>query len=385
VKICDITQFYSPLSGGVRRYVEERQHYINADNRHHQVLIVPAARSERLCNGRSTTYRIQSPRIDRSCDYRAILDFDAVSEVLRAEKPDLIECADPYQLAWLTLDLSRELKIPAVAFYHSHLPDVWFRFVYRLGSTFSQAVAKYSRMYVKDLYSKFHRTLVPSARLSEALKSWGVANVVPVRLGVNADVFSPGPRNEDRRKELNVRSDQVLLLYVGRFGYEKNLQTLAEAFEVIDSKWPGKYHLHLIGDGPLKRDLLRSARQNPRLTIQPFVSCSAELAQSYRAADIFVHPGINETFGLVTLEAQACGAPVIGIRGTFMDELALVGPERWAAENSSDALAQAIEKFVDSQGHQARAGMAHLVEDRYSWGAVFSDLFDVYETVVSRP
>jgi alpha-1,6-mannosyltransferase len=383
VKICDITQFYSPLSGGVRRYVEARQRYINTLNRHHQILIVPDARSERSCYGRSIVYRIQSPRIDRSCNYRAILDFEAVKEILRAEKPDLIECADPYQLAWLTLHQSHQLKIPAVAFYHSHFPELWFAFVSRFGSTFSQAVAKYSRLYVTDLYSKFRRTLVPSAKLADVLASWGIANVVPVRLGVDTDVFTPGRRNEEKRKELNVRPDQLLLLYVGRLGYEKNLNTLIHAFELIDREWPGKYRLHLIGDGPLKPELLRHASSNPRMTVQPYISNSEELACSYLAADIFVHPGINETFGLVTLEAQACDLPVIGIRGTFMDELALTGSNRWAAENSPDALANAISEFARLPACQANLKTAHLVQDRYSWGTVFNDLFNVYESVLS--
>jgi alpha-1,6-mannosyltransferase len=383
VKICDITQFYSPLSGGVRRYVEERRHYINVLDRHHQVLIVPGARSERQCYGRSTLYRIQSPRIARSCDYRLILDFEAVNEILRVEKPDLIECADPYQLAWLILDGSRELRIPVVAFYHSHFPEVWPRFVRRFGSTFSQAVAKYSRLYVTDLYNKFRRTLVPSAKLAGLLESWGIANVTPVRLGVDTDVFAPGRRNEQRRKELNVRPDQILLLYVGRLGYEKNLETLVQAFDLINRKLPSRYRLHLIGDGPLKHKLLRLACEIPGITIQPYISDSGELAQSYLAADIFVHPGIYETFGLVTLEAQACGIPVIGIRGTFMDELALAGSNCWAEENSPDALAAAISGFGYLAARQTGAKAARVVQNRYSWITVFNDLFKEYESVLS--
>lgn len=383
MKICDITQFYSPLSGGVRRYLEERRRYINSLDRHHQVLIVPAARSERLACGRSVVYTVQSPRITRASDYRLILDFQAVSEILRLEKPDLIECADPYQIAWLILDLSRELKIPAVAFYHSNVPELWFRFVRRFGSAFSQAVAKYTRLYVKDLYNQFLRTLVPSAKLAGVLESWGIANVVPVRLGVDTGVFAPGRRNEERRGQLNVRPDQILLLYAGRLGYEKNLNTLVDAFELIDRDYPGKYRLHFIGDGPFKHELLRRAGDNPRMTIQPYISNSEELAQNYLAADIFVHPGISETFGLVTLEAQACGVPVIGIRGTFMDELALVGPDQWAAENSPGALAGAISEFVRLSTRQTDARTVHLVQDRYSWVTVFSDLFNLYESVLS--
>src|SRR5262249_30835106 len=170
----------------------------------------------------------------------------------------------------------------------------------------------------------------PSGGLAKVLGSWGIANVVPVRLGVDTDVFKPGCRNEERRRQLNIRPDQVLLLYVGRLGYEKNLNTLVEAFERIERQWPDKYRLHLIGDGPFKPELLLCTCKNPQITIQPYISDPEELARSYLAADVFVHPGINETFGLVTLEAQACGVPVIGIRGTFMDELALGGRDRWA-------------------------------------------------------
>jgi alpha-1,6-mannosyltransferase len=119
------------------------------------------------------------------------------------------------------------------------------------------------------------------------------------------------------------------------------------------------------------------------MTIQPYISNSEELALSYLAADIFVHPGVNETFGLVTLEAQACGVPVIGIRGTFMDELALDGYSRWAAENSPDALADAISEFARLPASQVNVKTAHLVQHRYSWTTVFNDLFTVYESVLS--
>ena len=68
------------------------------------------------------------------------------------------------------------------------------------------------------------------------------------------------------------------------------------------------------------------------------------LAALYRAADLFVHPGVQETFGLVTLEAQACGTPVIGIRGSYMDRIIHSDQALWARENSAEALAAAIEE-----------------------------------------
>ncbi len=60
---------------------------------------------------------------------------------------------------------------------------------------------------------------------------------------------------------------------------------------------------------------------------------SLELARFYRAADLFVHPGVQETFGLMALESQACGTPVVGIRGSYMDRIIFRSQEPWAREN----------------------------------------------------
>jgi alpha-1,6-mannosyltransferase len=383
LKICDVTQFYSPYSGGVRRYVEQRQSYINSTGQHRQVLVIPGDRTDFIHRGRSVVYRIHSPTIDSACDYRVIIDLERVREIIRAEKPDLIECADPYQLAWMILSQSRELKIPAVAFYHSHFPEACFGFIRRFGTRLASSVNKYSRLYVNHLYNRFCQTLVPSAGLAGLLAEWGVANVVPVSLGVDTTTFKPGPQCEERRRELNVSPDQILLLYVGRLAHEKNLPTLVRAFELLDAVTPGRYRLHLIGEGSLEPELLNVSKNQLAMSLQPYVSDSRELARNYCAADIFVHPGIHETFGLVTLEAQACAVPVIGIQGTFMDRLAFNGLEHWASENSPESLAFAVSKFSTLPMREMGMRAAEVAHQQFSWATAFKDLFDIYERVLS--
>jgi alpha-1,6-mannosyltransferase len=347
------------------------------------VLVIPGDQTDSMHRGRSVVYRIHSPRIDSTCDYRAIINLERVREILRAEKPDLIECADPYQLAWMILGQSRELKIPAVAFYHSHFPEVCFGFIRRFGTRLASSISKYSRLYVNHLYNRFHQTLVPSSGLADVLAGWGVANVVPVSLGVDTTTFKPGPRCEERRRELDVKPEQILLLYVGRLAYEKNLSTLVRAFQLLEAVTPGRYRLHLIGEGALGVDLLKISKSQPAMTVQPYLSDSTDLVRNYRAADIFVHPGIHETFGLVTLEAQACALPVIGIQGTFMDRLAFNGVEHWASENSPEYLAFAISKFSTLPMRAMGMRAAESAHEQYSWASAFKNLFEIYERVLS--
>jgi len=119
MKICDLTQFYSPVSGGVKRYLHEKIDYIDRQAaRHEHVLIVPGAKTRLKGNGRSRVYTIRSPVVSRTAQYRALLNLRAVEEILEREQPDVIESADPYQLGWKALKVGRALRVPVVGFYH---------------------------------------------------------------------------------------------------------------------------------------------------------------------------------------------------------------------------------------------------------------------------
>ena len=104
MKICDLTQFYSPLSGGVKRYLHEKIDYIDRHSpRDEHVLVVPGSKTKAKANGRSRIYSIRSPLLSRTSRYRALLNLRAIEEILEQERPDLIESGDPYQLGWKAL------------------------------------------------------------------------------------------------------------------------------------------------------------------------------------------------------------------------------------------------------------------------------------------
>ncbi len=149
MKICDLTQFYSPVSGGVKRYLHEKIDYIDRQAaRHEHVLIVPGAKTRLKGNGRSRIYTIRSPVVSRTTQYRALLNLRAVEEILEREQPDVIESADPYQLGWKALKVGRVLRVPVVGFYHSHFPEAYVRkSATLLGKRATHRVMKLSRAY----------------------------------------------------------------------------------------------------------------------------------------------------------------------------------------------------------------------------------------------
>ena len=113
------------------------------------------------------------------------------------------------------------------------------------------------------------------------------------------------------------------------------------------------------------------------VTWQQYCADAAELARLYRAADLLVHPGVQETFGLTALESQACGTPVIGIRGSYMDRIIFgdqehwarrIPPERWPRDRGCGG-----RRDLRAAGGGGEAGAR-----AYAWPLVFDRLFCIY-------
>lgn len=363
----------------MKRYLHEKIDYIQATSPEDEhVLVIPGARTEVTAGDRSRIYSIRSPLVSRSSRYRVLLNLRAIREILERERPDIIESSDPYQLGWKAVSVGRSLKTPVVGFYHSHFPEAYLRGPAR----FLRPAAE---KYVRKLYNCFQATLVPSEPLGRVLENWGVRNVRTVNLGVNAGIFSPAPDDgAGTRQALGIGPGRKLLLYVGRLAHEKNTGTLFAAFALIAQRRPQEFALLVIGDGPQRKELRQLQTKTDGVKWIEYCADARELARYYRAADLFVHPGVQETFGLVALESQACGTPVLGIRGSHMDRIIFHNQEAWAQENAPEALANAIEEFSGRDLTSLGATAAAVAVERHSWPRVFAGLLCIYREVCAH-
>ena len=386
MKVCDLTQFYSPVGGGVKRYVSEKVAWMKRarpDDRH--VLVIPGETNGFQQDGPAGVYTIRAPLVSRTARYRMLLNLTAVEEILEKERPDVIESGDPYQVAWKALASGDALGIPVVGFYHSHFPEAYLRTIRKFfGRIAVDIMRDVSRRYVRELYSRFDATIVPSPALRQLLESWGVPNTRLGELGVDTALFHARPAPDERRQvreALDIGEDKILLLYVGRLAPEKNVTTLFDAFTQLDDT---RFSLVVVGDGTERRHLTRLFERRRDVHWLPYQGDGQQLARLYRAADLFVHPGLQETFGLVALESQASGTPVVGIRGSYMDRIIFTDQTHWAAENTPQALAEAVRRMAARDLAADGAEAAARVRQNYSWDSVFTRLFGVYEDVIGK-
>lgn len=197
----------------------------------------------------------------------------------------------------------------------------------------------------------FHRpagsTLVTTSRQKEELEAWGLEHLQVWGRGVDTHRFRPHPRPH--------AFDGPLLLYVGRVAVEKNI----EAFLEIDG--PGRKVV--VGDGPQRAAL---ERRFPDVTFTGYCY-GDELAQWYAKADVFVFPSLTDTFGLVMLEAMACGTPVAAYPVT--------GPVDLVTEGVNGALDNDLGMAIERALACDRVACRHFAEQQ-GWDSVVQRFLD---------
>ncbi len=362
--LVDTTLFYSPTSGGVKRYLTAKHAWLAAHSRWQHTLVVPGT-EDRTARGDVCT--LAGYRVPGTFNYRLPLDPRRWLRLLDALEPDLIEAGDAFHPAWVAWRLARRRGIPLAAFYHSNLPQIISR---RVGGRLAERTLG---RYVRWLYERFDVVFAPSRLMCDLLNELGVHHAVHQPLGVDAEVFQPQRRGGWLRERLGLAPAARVLVYAGRFAGEKNLPVLLDAFAKLGSP----YHLLLIGGD-------REGRPAANVTMLPYRRDSIELAEWLASADALVHAGTKETFGLVILEAMACGRPVVAARAgaipEFVDEAVGMLAEPGSGERMAEAIAGLYERDIEAVGARAR----ERVLRRFSWNRAFQGQMATYNALLGR-
>lgn len=360
--VVDATLFYTPTSGGVRRYLLCKHDWLTSKTRVKHSLVVPGPEDRGEAGG---LIEFRSPPL--RAGYRCPLRMSALRRTLRDLAPSLIEAGDPYVVGWQVGVVAERYGIPAVAFCHSDIVNV---VQCRFGGLAAAATGAYLRL----LYGRYDRVLAPSEIVANHLADAGIHDVVLQPLGVDADIFLPDRREPKLRERLNVPPSTRLLVFAGRLAPEKNLGDLEAMVDLLGDP----YHLLVIGGET-------AGRPSPRVSVLPYERDPRAVAALIGGCDAFVHAGRQETFGLVALEAMACGVPVAAYRAGALAELVDDDVGALASHPSPAGLADAVQSIFarDSAalGRQAR----RRVLLRHSWDAAFRQLLRTYAEVLREP
>jgi alpha-1,6-mannosyltransferase len=377
--LCDVTQSWSEVGGGVGTYLRRKREYILSHTPHCHLLIVPGGEDSTVEDGRTITVTIASRPVPNSPRYRLLLRNRAVKEALARFEPDIIECQDAYNLPWAVLGhRKRNPETAVVAGYFTDFPTAYVhRPMRRLtGEAVAGQLRSLAYRYCGFLYRRFDAVYALSENGgAQKLRELGVANVATVPLGVELAQFSPKNRDLALRRSIGVEDTEPLLIYVGRLDRERRAELVVEAFSKLPEELGAR--LVLIGEGPVRDAIVQSG--NGRVIAPGFLSDRGELARWLASSDIYVSAMADETFGVSVIEAQAAGLPVVGVvAGAMLDrvdeETGRLGP----VDDSAAMAVNIMDTWNSDRLAMGRAARAH-VEGRFNWDRTFQKLLgEVY-------
>jgi glycosyltransferase involved in cell wall biosynthesis len=206
-----------------------------------------------------------------------------VAKRIKDFAPDAIHIATEGPLGMAARSYALRHDLPFSTAYHTRFPEyVYARTRIPLAMTYR---------FLKWFHGPSLAVMAPTQVVKDDLEKYGFDNVVIWSRGVDLEIFKP-----QDSKVLN--SAHPIFLYVGRVAVEKNINAFLE-IDLPGSKW-------VVGDGPAMKEI----KEKYPLVNYLGVLNQYQLAEVYAAADVFVFPSKTDTFGLVLLEAMACGLPV---------------------------------------------------------------------------
>ena len=362
VRFVDTTMLYAPKSGGVKRYLTAKRAWLSVHRPLVQhSLVVPGEIDAHDGEGLWSIYTASLPLSD---GYRFPFTKGAWCKRLVKQMPNLIEAGDPYTPGLAAQMAGQKLGIPVIGFCHT---DVVALAQLHIGEWSLKAIRKKWA----QIYGRFDKVVAPSRHMAARLAEEGVDGAVALPLGVDVQTFNHERGDRERlRKKLGLSSDVRLLVFAGRPAREKRLDVLVEAVERLG----GPYKLLLIGAG-------EGAPPSDRVLELPYESSQTNLARLLASCDAFVHANVTEPFGLVALEAMACGLPVIGPPAGGVAESVDEHVGQLAVRQDPEAFAEAIEGLFARDVRAIGAEARRRTVEQHRWDAVFERLSAVYADV----
>lgn len=307
-------------------------------------------------------------------EYRISKSFPKeVQNRLEQFDPDLIHIATPDYLGYKALKWAIKNEKPIVSSYHTHFSS--YLKYYKLS-----ILEPMFWRYLAWFYGKCIHVYVPSESMAKLLEERHINSDLKIwGRGIEKDRFGLSHRDFEWRSRQGVGDDELIITFVSRLVWEKNLKLFAEVVNRLQVSYP-KLKALIVGDGPA---LEGTKELMPNAIFTGFLE-GEELAKAFASSDIFFFPSDTETFGNVTLEAMASGLPCVVADATGSRSLVEHGVSGFVIPvERTDKFYTFIEELINKENLRTRMSASAIKKaGEYSWQAVNNHLLTYYSEVI---
>ncbi|HVR90968.1 MAG TPA: glycosyltransferase family 1 protein [Novosphingobium sp.] len=309
-------------------------------------------------------------------EYRVGLGLSpSVRRDLAAFKPNLVHASAPDIIGHRAVSWARHRKLPVLASVHTRF-ETYLRY-YNLAALEPVMLAMLRRY-----YRRCDALVAPSESFAQVLRDQRMNYDIDLwSRGVDRELFNPQRRDLAWRRELGIGDDEFAIGFLGRIVMEKGLDVFSDTIdELRRRKVP--HRVLVVGEGPAREWF------EDRLPQAAFTGFQAgdDLARAIASMDVLFNPSVTEAFGNVTLEAMACGLPVVAAVATGSTNLVedgvsgrLIQP---GAVHSFAAAMRAYSADPQLRTRHGAAGEARSLD--FSWDQINSVVADTYLRLVRQ-
>lgn len=298
-----------------------------------------------------------------------------IKEDLARFDPHIVHLSSPDVAGHRALTWARAHEVPVLASVHTRF-ETYPRY-YGFGFVEPLFVALLRRF-----YKRCDAIVAPSASMIAELREQGMHEDIGTwSRGVDRGIFTPHQRDLEWRRALGIADDDMAIGFLGRLVLEKGIDIFAETMVEL-RKRNVPHQVLVIGEGPAK-DFF--AEKVPEAKFVGFQQ-GRDLGRAVASMDVLLNPSVTETFGNVTLEAMACGVPVVAADATGAASLVVDGetgylvPPREIAAYVHKLSAYSADPDLRRSHGQAGANRA----DEFDWDAINGAVAETYLRLIEQ-
>lgn len=377
MNIAMFSDSYYPYVSGVVRSIELFRQELQQLG-HNVYIFAPSYRRQQEEEG---VFRFPSITAPTHKDFSLALPFaPGVGQKLRDLKIDLVHCHSPFLLGNVGARTARRHNLPLV-FTHHTMYDLYVHYI----PLFPGLARRLVLGFVRRFCNRCNLIITPTNVVAKRLRELGInAPMRAIPTGLKLEEFS-NPDTGWLRREYGIGPEEKVLLCVARFGKEKNLDMVLEAFRLINRTCPAS-RLFLVGLGPLESELRTTAAGMglaSRVTIIGQALPRRTLTNYYAGADLFIYAATTETQGIIVGEAQAVGLPVVAVGANGIAEMVNEGFDGFLTPPSAAALAEKALLLLKNEELRQRLGSQALESARnISAPATAARMANAYEVLL---